>query len=264
MNSTPRTPAASPSGPSITVTCYVPVADRATFPAAALADKLTALGEVGAAETARKIARRDPVDLGKHGEVYGREGRADSDLDGALADLARACGRHCDALGLGDTGFDDALDAEDFRVDVEDEDDGASATAHPAGEPGREVTVVAPDGTGHHFTVAGDDATLTVLVYGEPVLGIDQGGAGRWTGETWLRLALPAGFTSGHSSEVTAHLAGRGTGEAAALLAMDEATRCPDQGGGCAHGCGAVDGYRVTFDPDAGTWTVRPAGSQAR
>jgi hypothetical protein len=60
----------------------------------------------------------------------------------------------------------------------------AGATAGP---PGLHVVVAAPDGTEHHYRVSGD-STLTVLVEGQPVLGVDRHGPGRWIGEQWQRL----------------------------------------------------------------------------
>jgi hypothetical protein len=56
-----------------------------------------------------------------------------------------------------------------------------------ASSPGLDVVVAASDGTEHHHRVSGD-STLTVLVDGQPVLGIDQHGPGRWIGEQWQRL----------------------------------------------------------------------------
>ena len=55
------------------------------------------------------------------------------------------------------------------------------------GSPAREVVVTAPDGARHCFTVTGDD-TMMVLVDGEPVIGVDQDGPGRWYGEDWQRM----------------------------------------------------------------------------
>lgn len=63
--------------------------------------------------------------------------------------------------------------------------------AATAGSPGRHVVVAAADGTEHRYRVSGD-GTLTVLVDGRPVLGIDRHGAGRWIGDQWQRL-YPAG-----------------------------------------------------------------------
>jgi hypothetical protein len=63
----------------------------------------------------------------------------------------------------------------------------ARASSGTPDSPAREVVVVAPDGSRHCFTVTGDD-DVTVLVDGEPVLGVDQHGPGRWYGEQWQRL----------------------------------------------------------------------------
>ena len=56
-----------------------------------------------------------------------------------------------------------------------------------ADSPGLHVVVAASDGTEHHHRVSGD-GTLTVLVEGQPVLGVDRQGPGRWIGEEWQRL----------------------------------------------------------------------------
>ena len=63
-------------------------------------------------------------------------------------------------------------------------------------------------------------------------------------------------ITSGHSATVLAWLEARGVGDAVALYAMDEASRC-GLGAECPDGCGALDDYTVTFDINAGTWTAR-------
>ena len=63
-------------------------------------------------------------------------------------------------------------------------------------------------------------------------------------------------ITSGDSGQVAAWLEARGVGDAVALYAIDEATRC-DLGPECPDGCGALDDYTVTFDAGAGTWTAR-------
>ena len=68
-------------------------------------------------------------------------------------------------------------------------------------------------------------------------------------------------ITSGHSAKVFAWLEARGVGDAIALDAMDSATRC-DLGAECPDGCGALDDYTVTFDLDAGKWTVRSNSDQ--
>jgi hypothetical protein len=57
----------------------------------------------------------------------------------------------------------------------------------PAARSGRAVTIEAPGGTRQAFGVAGDD-TLTVLVDGQPVLGVDKDGPGCWDGDQWRRL----------------------------------------------------------------------------
>jgi hypothetical protein len=56
-----------------------------------------------------------------------------------------------------------------------------------ADSPGLHVTVAAPDGTEQRYRVSGDE-TLTVLVEGQPVLGVDRHGPGRWIGDEWRRL----------------------------------------------------------------------------
>lgn len=53
--------------------------------------------------------------------------------------------------------------------------------------PGLDVVVAAPDGTEQRHRVSGDQ-TLTVLVDGQPVLGVDRRGPGRWIGDEWQRL----------------------------------------------------------------------------
>jgi hypothetical protein len=63
-------------------------------------------------------------------------------------------------------------------------------------------------------------------------------------------------ITSGDRGQVAAWLEARGVGDAVALYAIDEATRC-DLGPECDDGCGALDDYTVTFDAGAGTWTAR-------
>jgi hypothetical protein len=63
-------------------------------------------------------------------------------------------------------------------------------------------------------------------------------------------------ITSGHRSLVLAWLEARGVGDAVALYAIDEATRC-DLGTECPDKCGALDDHTITFDIDAGTWTAR-------
>lgn len=59
---------------------------------------------------------------------------------------------------------------------------------------GRVVTVEAPGGIRFSCPVGGD-GTLTVLVDDEPVLGVDEHGAGHWHDDEWHRL--PA---AGHST----------------------------------------------------------------
>ncbi|HZO69192.1 MAG TPA: hypothetical protein VFB74_29735 [Kribbellaceae bacterium] len=57
-----------------------------------------------------------------------------------------------------------------------------------AGRVGREVEVVAPGGPVFRFRL-GDDDTAVVLLEGQPVVGIDAGGPGRWRdGEVWERF----------------------------------------------------------------------------
>jgi hypothetical protein len=68
-------------------------------------------------------------------------------------------------------------------------------------------------------------------------------------------------ITSGHSSQVLAWLKARGAGDAVALYAIDEATRC-DLGAECPDACGALDDYTVTFDLGAGTWTARASSGR--
>ena len=58
-------------------------------------------------------------------------------------------------------------------------------------------------------------------------------------------------ITSGDRGQVAAWLEARGVGDAVALYAIDEATRC-DLGPECPDGCGALDDYTVTFDAGAG------------
>ena len=93
------------------------------------------------------------------------------------------------------TSFDTALSAAGvaLRAAATATSPGPAQPDHPAhpggapGAPGPQVTVVAPDGTQHCFTVTGDH-NMTVLVDGEPVLGVDRHGPGRWIGEQWQRL----------------------------------------------------------------------------
>ena len=58
---------------------------------------------------------------------------------------------------------------------------------HAVAPAGREVFIEAPGREEHRFVLTGDD-TVLVLVDGEPALGVDQHGPGRWYGEMWQRL----------------------------------------------------------------------------
>lgn len=95
--------ALTPPVPVIDVSCVVPVIDRDRFPADALAARLEKLGETAAAGTARAIARREAAGTAR-----------------ARGELAAACERQSARLGLGDLGLDDALDARDFLIRIED------------------------------------------------------------------------------------------------------------------------------------------------
>lgn len=61
---------------------------------------------------------------------------------------------------------------------------------HRPARPGRAVIIEAPGGDTLAYGLAGDD-TLTVLVDGHPVLGIDKDGPGHWHGDQWHRLPVP-------------------------------------------------------------------------
>lgn len=57
-----------------------------------------------------------------------------------------------------------------------------------SGGVGREVQVVAPGGPVFRFRL-GDDDTAVVLLDGQPVVGLDAGGPGRWRdGQVWERF----------------------------------------------------------------------------
>ena len=74
---------------------------------------------------------------------------------------------------------------------------GARRARLPAGRGGRVVTLEAPGGVRRSFAVAGED-TLTVLVDGHPVLGVDRHGPGFWVGEEeWHRIPPRPGPAAG-------------------------------------------------------------------
>jgi hypothetical protein len=66
----------------------------------------------------------------------------------------------------------------------------AALTEPPQRADGLEVVVAAGGHVVHRSVLAGDD-TVTVFTDGEPVLGVDRDGPGRWHDDTWLRLGPP-------------------------------------------------------------------------
>ena len=111
-------------------------------------------------------------------------------LDGSVLDeVARQLRAAYDATGghfdTSDDGAEVMLGANLLVLTV------AAPSDDPVDSAGREVVIEAPGREEHHFVLAGDD-TVLVLVDGEPTLGIDREGPGRWCGEVWQRLH-PAG-----------------------------------------------------------------------
>jgi len=65
---------------------------------------------------------------------------------------------------------------------------------------------------------------------------------------TCTQFTLPAALVN--------WLEGRGVGQAVSDFALREARQCP-VGGGCDDGCGGLDDYQITYEPNDGVWTVR-------